>query len=243
MPLRHRPGPRRPRPSLFNAALKKLRLDAFSLDPSPHISTPTCVERSALRRTAGYGTCLPSNIVTGRRDMGAVVVMELQPLCRATIHRRAAAKPAASTDAYYHINRASSDSITDDGDAASTVRSRTRSTSNSLRCSTWTTPSPCPALSCRSTTVARYLRPVTSASSSIVISHRPSLSPSSRLLWSFCALRPSDNFLWPSPLMPSARVWQSFQLLTMEVKLVLHLAHNKTDTESRFRAVIDKLLL
>jgi hypothetical protein len=131
-----------------------------------------------------------------------------------TLRRRAAAKPVVSTDAYYHINCASSDSIINDGDTASTVRSRTRSTSNSLRCSSWMTPCPCPTLSHYYTTVARYLRPVTSASSSIAISHRPPFSPSSRLHWSFFALRPSDNFLWPSPLMPLAHVWQSFQLLT-----------------------------
>jgi hypothetical protein len=182
MPLRRRPGPRRPRALTLPLQRCPQEAPARRLLPrslSPHFNADVR-GKVCVAANCWLWDLPPLQHRRGSARHGAVVVMELQPLCRATLHRRATVKPAASADAYYYINCASSDSITDDGDAASTVRSRTRSTLNSLCCSTFTTPCPCPTLSCRSTTVARYLRPITSASSSIAISHRPPLSPSSR---------------------------------------------------------------
>jgi magnesium-transporting ATPase (P-type) len=49
-----------------------------------------------------------------------------------------------------------------------------------------------------------------------------------------------SRYCFPKHILGTLQLWQWFQLLIVEVKQILHLAHNKSDIERRVRAVIDK---
>jgi hypothetical protein len=49
-----------------------------------------------------------------------------------------------------------------------------------------------------------------------------------------------SRYCFPKHILGTLQLWQWFQLLIVEVKQILHLAHNKSNIEKRVRAVIDK---